>query len=124
MRFAFLSMAVLISTAGCSKDKAGSHGATPKTFKCRKSGFDGGPWRECAPNVTRCEEYGCFEREEAYCFPVLFNKMDGSTLRFMICTPTERECEEWNEDRKRVPNKALGPCVLSRADEYVEFPEE
>lgn len=93
-------------------------------FKCRKSGFQGGPWRECAPNITRCDEYGCFERETAFCFPVLFKNFDGSPdKQWTICAPSSRECEEWNEDRKHVPNRSLGPCVEMHPDEYRDLEE-
>lgn len=94
---------------------------TLKPFKCRKSGLEGAPWRECAPNITRCEEYGCFERDEAFCFPVKFVPLDGPDELFTICAPSSRECEEWNDDRKTVINKSLGPCVSMKTDEYREL---
>lgn len=88
-------------------------------FRCRKAGLDGAPWRECAPDISQCDKYGCFERDEAFCFPVVFVNLDNTEEQWTICAPSERECEEWNDDRKRVVNRSTGPCFKARPDEYV-----
>jgi hypothetical protein len=92
----------------------------PRVFKCYKQGRLGGPWRYCAPKLDDCPEVGCFERAQAYCFPYLLKALTAEQKDAvdMICVPTERECEEWNRDRKEVVNRSLGPCVLARPDEY------
>lgn len=102
----------------CSSKPSARH------FTCSKVASNG-PWRECYPGMRSCHDAGgCFDREAVYCFRAVFNRYDGKPpSQFSICTPTERECIEWNEDRKTVANHSVGPCVLSRADEYVEIPE-
>jgi hypothetical protein len=122
----FVAFAVALGSACNKSDTQGESVASTgtariqtKTFKCRKIGP--GQWRECAPSLSRCDQSSCFEREEAFCFPILMTSIgDLPETKGMICTPTERECEEWNEDRKHVRNRSLGPCVLARPDEYLE----
>ena len=94
----------------------------PRSFTCYKSGLGGGPIRECAPSLDHCDEQGCFEREEAYCFPYHFDGLGvENDKRGMMCTPSEAECKDWNEDRQHVTNRALGPCFRARVDEYVHL---
>lgn len=107
--------------AGCSKsgDKP-QPSAKAETFSCQKRNLTG-PWRDCSPtskSASLCDDVECFERPTAFCFPALFS-MTGEV--WTICTATEKECDEWNEDRKTVPNKSLGPCVESRPDEFIEL---
>ena len=96
---------------------------TPTTFYCFQTPLAGGPWRECQPKRSKnCESLGCFERPEAYCFPIhvaSFGSRPATTGT--ICAPSERECEEWNEDRKNVPNRSLGPCTIYKPDEYKHY---
>jgi hypothetical protein len=110
-----IALALLLSCAGTRE---------PRVFKCYKQARWGGHWRECAPTLDGCDEVGCFEREQAYCFQILIKALtdeqkDGVG---MICVPTARECEEWNRDRKVVVNRSLGPCMSARPDEYVVAP--
>ena len=80
-----------------------------------------GPWRECAPKLSHCDEQGgCFKRDTAYCFPYLIVGFgNGPNRRATVCTATVQECAEWHEDRLHVANRALGPCVESKPDEYL-----
>jgi len=94
-----------------------------ETFSCYKEQPGGGKWRTCVPMHKRdsgmCDYKGCFEREEAYCFQYRFS--DSPSGRATVCTPSSRECEEWNADRQNMgEGQALTPCVLARPDEYID----
>jgi hypothetical protein len=128
-----LSIFVVLVASACSGPKAPQEiYAIPKKtessmterFSCAKRDQRGGPWRQCAPTSLRgqmCAGVGCFERETAFCFPTLF--FDTGEV-WTNCTASEKECEEWNADRKTVLNKSMGPCVESRPDEYILLPTD
>jgi hypothetical protein len=105
-------------SAACSSSGEQRQPVPTKQFECLRAG--NGPWRECALSFSSCESNGgCFKRDRAFCFPYMFTALSDSPKRGMICTPTSKECEEWHEDRLKVVNRALGPCVESRAEEYL-----
>jgi len=124
---AWLAIALAAACGACGQhdDARREPAAAPEaaTFTCYKAGQAGGPFRQCAPTLSDCVTDGCFQRERAYCFPyILVSLTSGEPdRRAMICTPSLRECEEWNHDRKTVVNHSAGPCVLARPDEYLEI---
>lgn len=95
--------------------------ATTKRFKCYKVPLNGGSFRECAPALSQCEKLGCFERDEAYCFPYVLSAFgDQPEQRATMCAASARECEDWHADREHLVDHPLGPCIAMKVDEYVQ----
>lgn len=89
--------------------------SSPTAFQCYKRGQ---AFRECAPKLTSCAEWGCFKQDKAYCFMAREVLSEPPNDTQLICAPTEAECAAWNEDRKTVANESLGPCFEATADQY------
>jgi len=74
-------------------------------------------WRECGLGSPTAK-VGVFRTRRVYCFPYLsrhsWNRA-GSALDDLYAD--QRECEEWNEDRKHVTN-IRSACELTKVDEY------
>ena len=112
-----IGFALGLGASGGCKGKA----SKPKVFECYRTGSGiGVNWRECATELSACEERGCFERDQAFCFPYLITSLrsDMPNQRAVVCTPTERECTEWHHDRLSAWNHPLGACAVLRPDEY------
>jgi hypothetical protein len=112
----FRHVAFALLVIGCSSSREGEE----QRFICYQRGPSGGAWRECAPSLAHCAQVGCFVRPDAYCFQYRLAALtDGQKdATGLLCTPTERECEEWNADRRNVIDRSLGPCIRARPDEY------
>jgi len=116
-----LAFALALGGGSACKEKT----SKPKVFECYRTGNGiGVNWRECATELSDCEARGCFERDQAFCFPYVITSLrsDRPDKRAVVCTPTEKECTEWHQDRMNVPNHPLGTCGVLRPDEYPDHP--
>jgi hypothetical protein len=81
------------------------------TFWCRRDN------RECFSSKDECtfrkvtqQQLECFSQPQAFCFLAKSDMFSEATVQ-RICMPTEEECSEWRDDRRRQrPTLRLGTC--------------
>ncbi len=92
----------------------------PTTFRCFNQRTVG-PGRTCAPDLSECDQHGCFAQRIAYCFMARYpralrNKPDPG---HSVCAPTLEECRSWHRSRAEGEDDTLGECTPTEAGDYV-----
>ena len=103
--------AVVVRHQSSSEDTVDA--AKGSTFKCYKIGLMGGSWRECSPSLSRCEELGCFEREEAFCFPIVMVAFGSVWVQGVAAAVPA--VPDMHTDPQPIPEQiAIGQAVFER----------
>jgi hypothetical protein len=81
------------------------------TFWCRRDNRECFATKdECVNRKTSQQTLECFSQPQAFCFLVKSDMFSEATVQ-RICMPSEEECGEWRDDRRRQrPTLRIGMC--------------